>query len=98
MEDAYAQQVFGTKAAQVRTQLLESVDPCKFLRDELNLDTCLADRAQLYREFRCIPFPLFASGGPLLPRKPSAEEYERVWATEAPDWPAHLTIPFPFPW
>eukprot|EP00965_Chrysotila_dentata_P151336 5002205-Pleurochrysis_carterae.AAC.1 len=38
MEDAYAQQAFGTKAAQVRTQLLESVDPCKFLRDELNLD------------------------------------------------------------
>eukprot|EP00965_Chrysotila_dentata_P181611 5995215-Pleurochrysis_carterae.AAC.1 len=90
MEDAYAQQLFGTKAAQVQTQLLESIDPCKLLRDELNLDTCLADRTQIYREFRCIHFPLFASGGPLLPRKPPAEEHERVWATESPGWSAHV--------
>eukprot|EP00965_Chrysotila_dentata_P258394 6213203-Pleurochrysis_carterae.AAC.1 len=98
MKDTYAQQAFGAKAAQVRAQLLESVDPCNFFRDELNLDTCLADRVQLCREFRCILFPLFASGGQLLPRAPPAEEYERVWATEAPDWSAHLTIPYPFPW
>eukprot|EP00965_Chrysotila_dentata_P062868 2082773-Pleurochrysis_carterae.AAC.1 len=73
MEDTYAQQVFGTKAAQARAQLLESIDPCKLLRDELNLDTCMADRAQVYRENRVIPFPLFASGKPLLPAKPPAE-------------------------
>eukprot|EP00965_Chrysotila_dentata_P116969 3865977-Pleurochrysis_carterae.AAC.1 len=80
-EDAYAQQVFGTKAAQARAQLLESIDSCKLLREELNLDTCMADRAQVYREHRFTPFPLFASGGPLLPTKPPAEEYEREWAT-----------------
>eukprot|EP00965_Chrysotila_dentata_P171666 5665479-Pleurochrysis_carterae.AAC.1 len=50
-EDVYAQQAFGTEAAQARTQLLESIDACKLLREELNLDTCLADRAQVYREF-----------------------------------------------
>eukprot|EP00965_Chrysotila_dentata_P043530 1446891-Pleurochrysis_carterae.AAC.1 len=38
-EDTCAQQVFGAKAAQARAQLLESVDSCKLLRDELNLDT-----------------------------------------------------------
>eukprot|EP00965_Chrysotila_dentata_P008146 265941-Pleurochrysis_carterae.AAC.1 len=97
-EDAYAQQVFGAKTAQTRTRLLESVDSCKLLRDELNLDTCMADRAQIYREFRFIPFPRFASGGPLLPTKPPTKEYERVWATESPGWSAQMTIPFPFPW
>eukprot|EP00965_Chrysotila_dentata_P182385 6022495-Pleurochrysis_carterae.AAC.1 len=76
-EDVYAQQVLDTKAAQTRTQLLESVDSCKLLREELNLDTCMADRAQVYQEYRFIPFPLFASGKPLLPTKPPAEEYER---------------------
>eukprot|EP00965_Chrysotila_dentata_P061907 2051111-Pleurochrysis_carterae.AAC.1 len=58
----------------------------------------MADRAQIYREYRFIPFPLFASGEPLLLTKPPAEEYEMVWATESPGWSAHMTIPYPFPW
>eukprot|EP00965_Chrysotila_dentata_P112308 3712885-Pleurochrysis_carterae.AAC.1 len=58
----------------------------------------MADRAQVYREYRFIPFPLFASGGPLLPTKPPAAEYEREWATESPGWSAHTTIPIPYPW
>eukprot|EP00965_Chrysotila_dentata_P070298 2322574-Pleurochrysis_carterae.AAC.1 len=56
MKDMYAQQVFGTKALQVLAQLLESIDPCKLLRDELSLDVCMADRAKLSFDvflFRC---------------------------------------------
>eukprot|EP00965_Chrysotila_dentata_P042508 1409830-Pleurochrysis_carterae.AAC.1 len=45
--DSFARMVLGKKAARARNQLLQSMDPHRWLREELDLDMSLPDEAQL---------------------------------------------------
>eukprot|EP00965_Chrysotila_dentata_P124939 4130120-Pleurochrysis_carterae.AAC.1 len=55
--DNFARTVLGKKAARTRDELLQSMDPHRWLREELDLDRNLPDEAQLRRKRRNTPFP-----------------------------------------
>eukprot|EP00965_Chrysotila_dentata_P169223 5588816-Pleurochrysis_carterae.AAC.1 len=94
--DVYAQSVLGKKAARARDQLLmESMDPHQWLKEELDLDMSLPDKAQLHREWRGIAFPLFTSGKEFLLGQVPESEDRREWRASPPDWPTEFTTPFP---
>eukprot|EP00965_Chrysotila_dentata_P007678 250376-Pleurochrysis_carterae.AAC.1 len=74
------------------------MDPHGWLKEELDLDTSMPDKAQLHRECRGDAFPLFTSGEEsLLGRVPDSED-QREWRASSPDWPTEFATPFPTPY
>eukprot|EP00965_Chrysotila_dentata_P042365 1405353-Pleurochrysis_carterae.AAC.1 len=71
------------------------MDLHEWLKEELDLDTSMPDKAQLHRECRGDAFPLFTSGKEFLLGKVPESEDQREWRTSSPDWPTEFTNPFP---